>query len=273
MLLLALWLLSAAAQAGDSFVVATYNLRLDTAADGANAWPQRREAVLELVRYHGFDVFGTQEALPQQVSDLEAMGGFGRVGVGRDDGQFKGEHAAIFFRLARFALEQHGDFWLSETPERPSRGWDGRCCNRIASWARLRDRRSGKRFYVFNAHFDHEGRVAQYESAQLMLRKIGAIAGKLPVLFVGDLNSTPDTPQVRLLQAALQDARLQSASPPYGPEGTFQGFHIDDPLRERIDYIFASAGIAVLSYAALTDQRSGRYPSDHLPVVARVRLP
>ena len=252
--------------------VATYNLRLNVASDGANAWPQRREMVKSLVRYHEFDVFATQEGLPGQIDDLAGMEEYGHVGAGRDDGKDKGEHSTIFFRRDRFALLHSGDYWLSQTPDRPSLGWDATCCNRIASWAELRDKASGDRFFFFSVHFDHQGEVARRESAKLMLRKIREIAGAAPVICAGDFNSTPDTEQVRTMQTMLADARAISATPPYGPEGTFEDFKIDSPLDRRIDYVFVSPQVKVLSYAALTDSRNGRFPSDHLPVVVRAEV-
>lgn len=254
------------------FNVATYNLRLDTEDDGVNQWPHRKDAVRALVRYHGFDLFGTQEGLPNQIDDLAEMAEFDHVGVGRDDGRREGEHSAIFFRRARFQLLAHGDFWLSETPERPSVGWDGRCCNRLASWAKLRDRRTGRAFAVFNAHFDHEGVVARRESARLILRKAHEIAGPLPFICLGDFNSTPESDAARVLAAELRDARAIVTSAPYGPVGTFNGFRIDAPLTDRIDYIFVGPRFEVQTYAALTDSFQGRFPSDHLPVVARIAL-
>ena len=273
--LLLSFLLSTAAVAQQqqaTLVLASWNVRLDVAIDGANGWPHRKEMVRELIRYHGFDVFGTQEALPNQVDDLAGMQEYAHVGAGRDDGKRAGEHAAIFFRRGRFELLRSGDFWLSETPERPSKGWDARCCNRIVSWAELRDRRSALRFVFFSAHFDHEGMVARRESARLLLAKVREIAGELPVVVAGDFNSTPDTVQMATMRSALRDAREVSATPPYGPVGTFNGFRIDDPLDRRIDYLFVSPHVAVLSYAALTDSRHGRFPSDHLPVVIRASL-
>lgn len=254
------------------FNAATYNLRLNLASDGPNAWPHRREAVKALVRHHRFDLLGTQEGLIDQIRDLEAMDEFARVGRGRDDGLDAGEHSAIFFRKARFELLASGDFWLSPTPERPSKGWDARCCNRLASWAKLRERTSGHRLIVFSVHFDHEGEQARRESAQLMLRKMDELGQGLPVVCLGDFNSTPDTPQIRAMGARLRDARAVSQTPPEGPVGTFNGFKLDAPLGERIDYIFVSPAVRVLNYAALTDTVDGRYPSDHLPVVARLRL-
>jgi endonuclease/exonuclease/phosphatase family metal-dependent hydrolase len=265
---------SAAAGAGasPSFHIASYNLRLNLASDGPNAWPKRAEAVKALIRYHEFDVFGTQEGLPEQIDELARMDEFAHVGVGRDDGKRAGEHSAIFFRKARFEALSQGDFWFSQTPEVPSKGWDARCCNRLASWVQLRDRESQRHFFVFSVHFDHEGEVARKESAQLLLRKVKEIAGTAPVFCLGDFNSTPETEQIQRMQAALRDAYLVSQSPPYGPVGTFNAFKIDAEMKARIDYVFVSAGITVLKYGVLSDSLSGRFPSDHHPLLLRVRL-
>lgn len=268
-------LLSPAAfgQQAATLKLATYNLRLDTAQDGVNAWPQRKELVKGLIRYHDFDVFATQEGLPGQVIDLAAMQEFAHVGAGRDDGKHAGEHAAIFYKRARFELLNSGDFWLSQTPERPSLGWDATCCKRIVSWAELRERASGQRLFFFSVHFDHQGELARRESAKLLLRKIGEIAGSAPVICAGDFNSTPDTEQIATMQSLLADAYLASATPPYGPVGTFNGFRIDAPLDKRIDYIFASPHFKLRNYAVLSDSRNGRFPSDHLPVAVQAELP
>lgn len=259
-------------QAAEPFTAATWNLRLNTPVDGPDAWPKRKDAVRALIRDHGIDLLGTQEGLIDQIEDLAEMPGFAHIGVGRDDGRRGGEHAAIFYRSARFELLAHGDFWLSETPDRPSKGWDARCCNRLASWARLRDRQSRQAFFVFSVHFDHEGVVARRESARLMLRKMREIAGDGPVLCLGDFNATPDAEPIRILAGAMRDARQVSATPPDGPEGTFNGFRHDAVPTDRIDYIFVGPRWRVLRYAALTDRQAGRYPSDHLPVVTRVVL-
>ena len=254
------------------FNAATYNLRLNIASDGADAWPQRRDAVRALIRYHEIDLLGTQEGLIDQIEDLAAMPGFAYVGVGRDDGKRGGEHAAIFYRSERFELLAKGDFWLSPTPDVPGKGWDAKCCNRLASWARLRDKASGKVFFAFSVHFDHEGIVARRESAHLMLRQMRAIAGSAPVLCLGDLNATPESEPARIMLGGLRDAYRISETPPYGPVGTFNGFKLDAALKDRIDYIFVSPGWRVLRYAALTDTYQARFPSDHLPVVAQVTL-
>ncbi len=263
---------AAAPAAALEFTAATYNLRVDTSEDGPNAWPFRRDAVRELIRYHGIDLLGTQEGLLGQVRDLEQMPGFARVGVGRDDGGEGGEHSAILYRSERFELLAHGDFWLSATPAVPSRSWDSRCCNRLATWAKLRERASRREFFAFSVHFDHEGEVSRRESARLMLHKLQEIAGGAPAVILGDFNATPDSEPVRIMLGALRDGRAVCESPPYGPLGTFNGFHVDAPLADRIDYAFLTPGWRVLRYAALTDTIEGRFPSDHLPVVLRLRL-
>jgi endonuclease/exonuclease/phosphatase family metal-dependent hydrolase len=263
---------AALAQPRPTLNVGTYNLRLNIAADGANAWPHRKEAVKALIRYHELDLFGTQEGLIDQIEDLAAMDGFAYVGVGRDDGRRAGEHSAIFYRKARFAVERHGDYWLSETPDQPSKGWDARCCNRLATWARLRDRRSGQVFYVFSVHFDHEGTVARRESAHLMLRKMRELAGSHPLLCLGDFNATPESEPIVIMTGGLSDAYRVSEAPAYGPVGTFNDFKLDAELINRIDYIFVNSRVKVLKYGALTDSFGARFPSDHLPVVARVAL-
>lgn len=267
LLCLALLAPAAYAQPQSTLKLATWNLRLDLAQDGVNAWPHRKDLVKALVRYHDFDVFATQEGLPAQIDDLAEMKEFAHVGAGRDDGKHAGEHSAIFYKRSRIALLRAGDFWLSQTPDRPSLGWDATCCNRIVSWAEMRDKHTGRRFFFFSVHFDHQGEQARRESATLVLRKIAEIAGTAPVICAGDFNSSPDTVQIRTMQAALADAYLTSAAPPYGPAATFSGFRAGGEAGERIDYIFVSRQVAVRSYAALTDSRDGRYFSDHLPVV------
>ena len=253
-------------------LVATYNLRLNIASDGENAWPHRRELVKGLIRFHGPDIFGTQEGFIGQLRDICGTGGYAFTGHGRDDGKEAGEHAAIFYRKERFELLKSGDFWLSETPDVPSIGWDGRCCRRICSWARFRDRETSLRFYFFSVHFDHEGVVARKESAKLMVAKIREIAGDQPVICVGDFNSTPETEQIATMKSLLRDAREVSETEPYGPVGTFNGFDYHAPLKERIDYIFVAPGTRVLKYGVLTDSANQRFPSDHMPVVALVIL-
>ncbi|MDI9880609.1 endonuclease/exonuclease/phosphatase family protein [Flectobacillus longus] len=249
--------------------VATYNLRLNTAGDGINAWPNRKEEVKKLIRYHEFDIFGTQEGFAGQLKDLVEMPEYTYTGVGRDDGKEAGEHSAIVYRKDKFKLLEHGDFWLSQTPDKPSKGWDATCCNRICSWGKFKEVKSGKTFYFFSVHFDHQGVEARRQSGFLMVQKIKEIAKNTPAICVGDFNSTPDTEQIKIMQASLGDSYLVTKMPPYGPVGTFNGFKHDAPLKDRIDYIFVDKHFEVLKYAVLTDAYDSKYPSDHQPVVIK----
>lgn len=250
-------------------VVASYNLRMNTPKDGINAWPNRKEAVKSLVRFHEFDIFGTQEGFIGQLKDLCELEGFTYTGHGRENGKDAGEHSAIVYRTDRFKLLGSGDFWLRENPDEPGLGWDATCCNRICSWGKFRDLETAKEFFFFNVHFDHQGVIARKESGKLMVKKIQEIAGGCPVICVGDLNSTPETEQIKTLQTFLKDSYEVSIAPPYGPVGTFNGFDFNSTLKSRIDYIFVSKKIDVLKYGVLTDNVDRRYPSDHLPVVIK----
>lgn len=264
--------ISAFSQQNSEMRVASYNIRMDNPRDSLNAWPHRKENVKALIQYHDFDIIGTQEGFIHQLNDLLEMPGFSFVGAGRDDGKTAGEHSAIFYKTDRFDLLDSGNFWLSETPDKPGLGWDATCCNRIASWALFKDKKSKKEFYVFNVHFDHQGVLARKESGKLMVDKIQEIARDKPVICTGDFNSTPDTDQIIAMSALLNDSYTVTKMPPYGPVGTTNAFRFTAPMKNRIDYVFVSDDFIVSKYAVLTDAREQRYPSDHLPVVATVQL-
>ncbi|MDR1454155.1 MAG: endo-1,4-beta-xylanase [Tannerella sp.] len=278
--LLCLASMNAFAQPEGELKVATYNIRYlagddVTKNDGVNAWTNRREHLKALVLYHDFDIFGVQEAQSEHQKDLCELPGYGwYLGRGVDDGKHPRQQAnSIFYKKDRLQLLESGDFWLSETPDQPSLGWDVvNCCNRICSWVRLKDLRTQKELYFFNVHFDHQGVVARQESGKLMVRKIREIAGDRPAICTGDLNSTPDKEQIQTLETLLNDSYKVSKAPPYGPEGTFNGFRFDAPLQHRIDYVFVSRQITVWKYAVLTDSKDRRYPSDHLPVVVHLTI-
>ena len=149
-------------------ISATFNIRLQTSGDTGNLWSQRAPHVAALIRFHQFDIFGTQEGFRNQLNDIKAaLPEYEYYGAGRDDGKEAGEHSAIFYRKDRFTILKSGDFWLSETPDQPSKGWDATCCNRICSWVQATDKQSGKSFYFFSAHFDHQGTIARKESSKL----------------------------------------------------------------------------------------------------------
>lgn len=257
------------AQKSVSINIASYNLRYNTPNDGINSWPNRKENVKGLIRFHEFDIFGVQEALVGQLKDVAGLTDFTYIGKGRDDGKEGGEHSAIFYKKDRFKLLTSGDFWLSETPEKPGKGWDATCCNRICSWGKFQDVASKKEFYFFNVHFDHEGVEARRQSGILMVKKINEIAGKSTVILTGDFNSTPETEQIKSIKTILNDSHDVTKQAPYGPEGTFNSFKFDALMDKRIDYIFVSKNIEVLKYGVLTDAKEQRYPSDHQPVLIK----
>lgn len=261
-----IWALGAVAQ--EPVELISYNIRLNTSGDGEHAWPYRKADVAALFRFHRADIFCVQEALPDQIDDLEtAFPDFSYEGIGRDDGKRAGEFSAVFYSKERFRKLEGGTFWLSETPDQCSFGWDA-ACRRVCSWVRLEDTKTGEGLYVFNTHFDHKGEEARRESANLILERIRQIAGdKGAVVLCGDFNLPPDSEPISLIRNKLQDAFLVSKQPPYGSVATYHGFTYDDPPKERIDYVFVSDQVEVLRYGGLTDSRNRTFFSDHLPVL------
>jgi len=274
--LITLFLLSTFIIAGfaqNQMNIITYNIRYNTPSDKENAWPNRRNDVMKLLKRNNADIISVQEALYDQITDLkDGMAGFDYVGVGRDDGNINGEFSAIYYNSNRYTLIENGTFWLSQTPQIPSKSWDA-ALNRICTWARLKEKETRKTFYVFNTHFDHKGVKARKESALLILKKIGEIAGrKDPVILTGDFNLTPEEKPLVLIRQKLKDSRQISETSPQGPIGTFNDFDITNKLENRIDYIFVNKMVDVKRYGVLTDSRDNRYPSDHLPVLVEIQL-
>jgi len=254
--------------------VATYNLRYDNKQDTGNLWVNRLPAVTALIRFHDFDIFGTQEGLKNQLDDIStALPAYSSYGVGRDDGKDKGEHASIFFKKDLFTLLNSGDFWLSQTPDTPSMGWDGKCCKRICSWLYLQDKKSKKKFYFFNAHYDHEGMIARVESSKLILKKIKDIAGNEPAIFSGDLNGGHSSEWYQAIATSefLQDI-YELVPYPYASNGSFNGFGKTLQQTDIIDHIFVTNQFLATRWGVLTDSYHGKYPSDHFPVIADIFL-
>lgn len=252
-----------------SLRIASFNLRLDTPNDGQDAWSHRKEMVKELIRFHELDIIGTQEGFKHQLQDILDLDGYAYTGAGRDDGKDGGEHSAIIYRQDQFELLDHGDFWFSETPEEPSKGWDATCCNRICSWAKFKDNKSGEIFFVFNSHYDHQGREARRNSSTLLLERIKKIAQDYPTFATGDFNAVPEDEPIQTIynSGKLYDSYLVTLTPPYGTTGTFNSFKLDAPMKNRIDYVWVTPGITVKRYGVLNDMQYGRFPSDHFPVV------
>lgn len=264
------------AQASSELMVMSYNIRYDNPDDGINAWPNRKDHVAEMMTdIYNADVIGVQEALKHQLDELqERMPGYSWVGVGRDDGKDQGEFSPIFYNTDRFDLMATNTFWLSETPDRPgSRSWDA-AITRIATWARLSDQESGREFYVINTHFDHRGDVARVESARLITEFIEGLDEDVPVLLTGDFNVTEESEAYAVLADSpiLNDARYLSEEGHEGPTASFSDWESLQPEESRIDYIFVNNHVAVLSHKIADDRYEGRFPSDHLPVIASVEM-
>ena len=259
--------------------VISFNIRYNSPADSANAWPYRKDLVASQILFHEAHLIGVQEALHVQMMDLlDRLPGFRFVGVGRDDGKEKGEYSAIFYDTNRIQLLMTKTFWLSPQPEVPgSKGWDA-AITRVVTWAKFRDRKTRKEFYAFNTHFDHIGKLARRESAKLLIEKVNEIAGKSPVVITGDFNSSPTDEPIQVITDAanslhLVDARSISKTPHYGPTGTFNGFTSKEINDNPIDYVFIRNGVKVLKHATFSQSWHGRFSSDHFPMFAQVVIP
>lgn len=254
--------------------IVSFNIRYNTPNDGENAWPNRVEMVTGLLQFHDVDIFGMQEALYEQITDIEkVMPDCEWFGVGRDDGEKSGEFSPIFFNKTKFILLEKGNFWLSENCDKPGLGWDA-ACNRIVSWGKFQSKVTGKKFLIFNTHFDHIGDEARKNSAFLIRDKIKEISNNqgMSVILTGDFNLSPESEPIQLIKGFMNDSREISETPPYGPVGTFSGFDWNANLDRRIDYIFTQGGVKVLKYGVLSDSKNQRFPSDHLPVFVKIVL-
>lgn len=252
---------------------ATFNIRWDNPQDIGNLWKDRAPQVAALIRFHQIGIVGTQEGLKHQIEQLSDALNFDYLGVGRDDGKEKGEYTAILFDSEMYTLLDQGTFWLSPTPEKPSKGWDA-ALNRICSWGKFLSKDQTE-FMVFNIHYDHVGQVAREESSKLLIRKIEEInINNLPVILLGDFNVTPDNAAYTTLIRAQgwKDARLISQVPAYGPVGTFTGFDWEKEPEGIIDHIFVKGSLQVIRHGILTDNYGKKYPSDHFPVLVEVEF-
>ncbi len=257
----------------------TFNIRMNSAADGPNAWPLRKDIAAGTIAFHRPHIAGLQEVLRDQLADLQTLlPEYAWVGVGRDDGKEAGEYNPIFYLKARFRLLASSTFWLSETPDRPGvKGWDAACA-RVVTWARLRDDWTGETVVALNTHLDHVGETARRESAALILSALPRISQGAPCILTGDFNCTREEPAYRTLVSGdssrpiLKDARDASAAKPYGPAYSFNGFNADARPGLPIDHIFVGSSFAVLRAGILPGSWGGRFVSDHNPVLAEVRL-
>ena len=297
--LLAMTLLLPGSVLAQEMLVGTYNIRYKNDGDSikGDCWSKRCQVICDQMNFMSPAIFGTQEVLHTQLLDLlRGLRNYESIGVGRDDGKTKGEYAAIFYDKKRIRLLDHGDFWLNETPDRPALGWDAACI-RICTWGKFKDLKSGRKFYFFNLHMDHVGRVARREAARLVVSKIREIAGKKPVVLTGDFNvdQTDEIYRIFTDSGILVDS-YASAPVRFAENGTFNDFKPSLKTSSRIDHVFVSPSIRLEAYGVLTDsywtpaadsaqlQKAAdapqeisfssyirRNPSDHYPVMVRIR--
>lgn len=258
--------------------VMSFNVRYDNPGDRAagNGWEVRRQRVADAINFYGADIVGTQEVLHHQLEDLKArLPEYAMTGVGREDGAEQGEYAALWWKRDRFEAVDSGNFWLSATPEvAGSMGWDGACV-RIATWAVLRDRHTGREVFALNTHLDHVGQVARREGVSLILRRVAELAGDRPTVVTGDFNSTPDSDVVAHVTGVdvsghLRDSRRE-APLVYGPAWTYhEYFTLPEEKRVLIDYVFLGGPVEARSYGVLAERNGDGCLSDHCPVLVNL---
>jgi endonuclease/exonuclease/phosphatase family metal-dependent hydrolase len=267
--------------------VMSFNIRYGTAPDGEDHWDKRHDLVFEVIRTHRPDVVGLQEALRFQLDAIrEALPIYDEIGVGRDNGQDKGEYNTILYRKDRLKVLESGNFWYSDTPSVPgSKHW-GNNLPRICTWAHLELRdASQKRFYFFNTHLDHQSQPSRERSARLLAERIAGRKTADPVVVTGDFNSGEDNPAIRYLVSregsgrtgAQNDHQLtlidtfRRLHPDVKEAGTFNGFK-GKRTGDKIDYIMVTPEVRVLRAEIVRDNRNGRYPSDHFPLTATIKI-
>ena len=251
--------------------VMSFNIRYGTANDGDNHWLKRREQLFALLREEQADVIGLQEALHAQIEEiLQAVPGYDYVGVGRSDGRRAGEYTAILYRKARLQPRRSDTFWFSETPNAvKSTSW-GNQIERICTWAYFEDR-EGPSFYAYNVHLDHQSQPSRERSVALLLERIRARDPKAPAVVTGDFNAGEDNPAAVAMRALFVDS-FRVRHPDAKEAGTFSGFRFGQTSGDKIDFVFVEPDVEVLDAAIVRASRDGRYPSDHFPVTARIRL-
>ena len=254
--------------------VMSFNIRLDHVADSLNNWKYRKDVAAQMITYYAPDVVGMQEVLKNQLDDLKnRLPEYTVLGVGRADGKEKGEYCSLFYKTDRFDLVKSGNFGLSEMPDSIGiRGWDA-ACERIVTWAVLKDKVSGKELAAFNTHFDHIGKVARRESAVLLLAKIREIASDLPVVITGDFNGTVDSDPISVLMEGGMQNTYSASDVVYGPAWSFHNFgRIPVEERQLIDFIFVNGQVVANKFRVIADKPDNVYLSDHAPILANLTI-
>ncbi|QTD38652.1 endonuclease/exonuclease/phosphatase family protein [Polaribacter batillariae] len=258
----------------ENLKVITYNLRLDVASDGENAWANRSDYLISQIKFYEPTVFGTQEGKPNQIAEMqEKLTHYNYIGTGRD-GENKGEYSAIFYDKRKVKFSNVKTFWLSQTPEKNSKGWDA-AYPRICTYGLMTVLNSDKKIWFFNTHLDHKGTQAQLKGMKLIETEIKKINTKnYPVIITGDFNVEPNSELISSLKNNFSDTKELAGENVFGSEGTFNGFKFHEPITRRIDYIMLSknSNLKVKKYAVLTDSKNLKYPSDHFPVFAEIEF-
>lgn len=259
-------------QPSEALRVLTYNVRF-ASSESPNSWADRRPVARVMLQELHVDLIGMQEVLEGQLNDFAAdLPEFQWIGIGRDAGG-QGEFMAVFYRSARLAAVEHGHFWLSETPHVPGSSSWGNVCNRMVTWIRFRDKSAAREFYFFNTHLDHQSQVSRDKSAELIVKRTSKLAADVPVVLVGDFNSADTTSSVyqTLLSAGFEDTWTKAMQ--RGPElNTYHAYRPQPRGDDRIDWIL-TRGRAQTELARIVDfQLNGQYPSDHHPVLAKIRF-
>lgn len=281
------------------FNVASYNVRNKNDGDAkqGNGWELRQPVITRLIQFHDFDLLGSQEVFKVQIDDMiKDLPGFNYIGVGRDDGKEKGEYSPIFYKTCKFRLLDSGTFWMSETTDRPNKGWDA-ALPRICTWGKFQLKETKQVFWVFNLHMDHRGIIARQESAKLVLEKIKTMSKNQPAILMGDFNVDQTNEAYHLLanSGVLKDV-FETAKLVYALNGTFNNFDPNLVTDKRIDHIFVTNQFKAHRYGILTDsyrsnadnqpeisssnfpseatlkQSQARLPSDHFPVMTTLEL-
>jgi endonuclease/exonuclease/phosphatase family metal-dependent hydrolase len=259
------------AAAPEPLSMMSFNIRYGTANDGPNRWELRREQLIDLLKTQNPDVIGLQEALHFQIDEiLAALPDYRMVGVGRSDGGQGGEYAAILYRASRLSVRRTNTFWFSDTPDVVKSNTWGAALERICTWA-LMDDKQGTPFYVFNVHLDHISQPAREKSVGLLLDRIAARSPTLPVVVTGDFNTGEANPATRAMLKTMRDT-FRVIHHDAKEVGTANQFKLGATTGEKIDYIFVEPTTDVLSADIVRTSVDGRYPSDHFPVVARIRF-
>ncbi len=249
----------------------TFNIRYDNPGDSLNNWKNRKLPLSDFLNKEAADFLGLQEVLHHQLMDLDSLLNtkqktYSWVGVGRDDGNERGEYSPIFYNVTKYQLIGWETRWLSETPFNPSKSWDA-ALPRIATIAKFQDIQSKKQYVVINTHFDHMGTVARLNSAKLIASWVDTLMqNDEKILLLGDFNANLKSDPI---QQILKTTKLKVVNTRFQPNtnGTFNGF--SDKPGPEIDFIFYSDNFTITStYVDRTKRENGLYLSDHFPVIA-----